>query len=311
MKKKAIIIRTVVLILASILLMLELDYARINIRYFLTRKEYEDSFKIQGTKDGYAPQGMTYIKEKDIVLQTAYSKGKASKLFVIDFKTGKLKKELKLVLTDGAESKKHVGGIASDGKTVWITNDFEISAFKLSDILKAKDEIRSIKDDKIPSRGDFCYYKDNTLWIGDFFLKPFYPIANDDPLLYAYDVYYNIDYKNPKLVISLPIMVQGMAIEEHNEFIFTSSFTNLVNSELLLYENVLEEEPDYYEINGIKVPHYSFNKNNLSKSRKIPPMAEGIFYDNGYVYILFESNSSKYFYAEPKIRNVLKYKLRK
>ena len=282
MKNKAIIIRTIVLVIASILLMIELDYARINIRYFITKNEYEETFTIQGTKDGYAPQGMTLISEKDIVLQTAYSKGKTSKLYVIDFKTGKLKKELKIVLSNGEESEKHVGGIASDGKTVWITNDFEISSFKLSDIIKAKDEIRSFKDDKIPSRGDFCYYKDDTLWIGDFFLKPFYPIANDDPLLYAYDVFYNIDFDNPKLVISLPIMV-----------------------------HVLEEEPDYYEINGIQVPHYSFTKNNLSRSKKIPPMAEGIFYDNGYVYILFENSSNKYFYADPKIRNVLKYKLRK
>ena len=71
MKNKAIIIRTIVLVIASILLMIELDYARINIRYFITKNEYEETFTIQGTKDGYAPQGMTLISEKDIVLQTA------------------------------------------------------------------------------------------------------------------------------------------------------------------------------------------------------------------------------------------------
>lgn len=311
MKKKFIIIRTLVLIVASIILMIELDYVRINVRYFITKSEYEEAFKIQGTADGYAPQGMTYIKEKGIVLQTAYAKGKTSKLYVIDFETGELKKELKIALATGNESDKHVGGITSDGNKVWITNDFEVSTFKLNDILKAKDKVKSIKDEEIPSRGDFCYYKDGTLWIGDFFLKPFYPIANDDPLLYAFKVDNTIDFKNPKLVISLPIMIQGMAIDNHNEFIFTASFTNLVNSDLYVYENVLEEEPDYYEINGRKVPHYKFSDKNLSKHKKIPPMAEGIFFEDNYVYILFENSSSRYFFADPKIRNVLKYKIRK
>ena len=39
-------------------------------------------------------------------------------------------------------------------------------------------------------------------------------------------------------------------------------------------------------------------------------MAEGIFYKDNELYILFESSSDKYSLADPKIDKILKYKIK-
>lgn len=292
-KKIGFILLIVLGILLSIII---IDYVRINIRYFINKNKYESSFKIYGNKNGYVPQGLTYVDKYNVVLQTSYSND-VSKLFVIDFESGKLLKELKLINGDGSKNTKHVGGIATNGNYVWISNDYEVDIYYLDDIYKSDETIKPINEIKLPIRGDFCYYKDNILWIGDFYLKPFYNVPNGDPKLYGYNVSDNIDYNQPNYSISLPKAVQGMSILPNGNFVFTESFTYLINSNLVMYDNILDND------------YNKFDDSNKLKTIKLPPMAEGMFYKDGYLYILFESSSSKYFLASPKIYNVLKYKV--
>ena len=44
----------------------------------------------------------------------------------------------------------------------------------------------------------------------------------------------------------------------------------------------------------------------ILKSIKLPPMAEGIFYKDNEIYILFENSADKYFFAFPKITKIIK-----
>ena len=197
-------------------------------------------------------------------------------------------KELRLIEIDDKDNNNHVGGITTNEEKVWITNDYEINEYNLEEIINTKNNyIKSIKNEKLPNRGDFCSYNNNTLWIGDFYLKPFYNVPNDTPLLYGYDTK-SIDYNNPKYTIKLPKMVQGMAITNENKFIFTRSYTNLINSELTIYSDMTKE--NYKKI----------------KSIKLPPMAEGMFLKDNELYILFENSSDKYFFAYPKIKKIIK-----
>ena len=105
-------------------------------------------------------------------------------------------------------------------------------------------------------------------------------------------------------------MVQGMAITPDNKFIFTRSFTNLIKSELSIYNNILNEEPKNYNFNDNNVSYYKFNSKNKINSIKLPPMAEGIFYKNDEIYIIFENSSDKYFYAYPKIKKIIKINIK-
>ena len=292
-----------------ILILFLLNYARLNIRYLIHKKEYIDTFAIQGNTSKYVPQGLAYSDKYNIVLQTSYNgKHDVSRLYIIDFKTGELIKSLNLIEFDDSSNNRHVGGIATDNETVWITSDYEVNEYSLSEIIDTKsDYIKTTKNTKLPIRGDFCYYSNNTLWIGDFFLKPFYTVPDDNPLLMGYNLNNVLDYSKPDCIISLPKMVQGMTITPDNKFVFTSSFTYLMNSRLSIYNNVLEGESEYYNLNGRDVPYYKFNKSNLVKKITLPPMAEGLFNIENDLYILFESSSDNYSFAFPKVKKVIKY----
>lgn len=281
-------LKAIIIIIGIVLTLIILDYIRLNISYIIKKQNYIEVANIYGNKYKYAPQGLTYSEKYNVILQTSYNKNNVSMLYIINFDTGKLIKELKLIEIDDKDNKNHVGGIATNEEKVWITNDYEINEYNLEEIITTNNNyIKSIKNTKIPNRGDFCTYNNNTLWIGDFYLKPFYNVPNDTPLLLGYEISENIDYNKPKYTIKLPKMVQGMAITPENNFIFTRSYTNLINSDLVIYSDMTKE---YKKI----------------KSIKLPPMAEGIFYKDNELYILFENSSDKYFFAYPKIKKIIK-----
>ena len=294
-------------LLGIVILILLINCIRLNIQYQINKKNYTKTFSVVGSKKGYVPQGMAYDETHNIVLQTSYNtKDKPSSIYIINFKTGKLLKELLLKETDNSDNHLHVGGVATDGKTIWITSDYQVNEYSLEEALKTKNNyLKSKKHSKLPIRGDFCYCKDNNLWIGDFYLKPFYPVPDDNPLLMKYNLDI-LDYNNPMLIISLPKMVQGMAITDNDEFVFTRSFTYLVNSKLSTYKNISDKKPEMYKLNIKEVAYYHFDETNLIKEETIPPMAEGIFYKDKSLYILFESDSDHYALAFPKIKSVLK-----
>ena len=309
---KRVLFFLIILVLLFIFVLL-LDYARLNVSYLLIKNKYLEVFDVQGNSSNYVPQGLAYSKTYNVALQTSYnSKHEVSMLYVIDFETGKLLKELKLIEIDDSNNINHVGGITTDETTVWITNDYEVNEYSLEEIINTKsDYIKSKKNTKLPNRGDFCLYHENILWIGDFFLNPFYKVPDDNPLLMGYKIEATtekeFDYSIPDYIISLPKMVQGMVITKDNKFAFTTSFTPFIKSNLSFYNNVLEEKPDTYNLNGNDIPYYKFTKNNLDKKIKLPPMAEGMFNIDDNIYILFENSSDTYFYAFPKLRKIIKF----
>lgn len=298
-----------ILIIISILI---LDYLRLNISYLIHKEKYIDSFPVYGNHNNYVPQGLVYSNKYNIVLQTSYnSKHKVSMLYVINFKNGKLIKQLKLKNNDLSNNTCHVGGIAANNEKVWITSDFTVWEYDLNEIIYTKNNyIQSIHQSKLPIRGDFCTYHNDSLWIGDFFLNPFYKVKDNNPLLMKYSID-KLDYFKPEVIISLPKMVQGMVITNDNKFIFTESFTNLVHSNLSIYDNILKSKSNKYNLNGIDIPYYKFDDKSLIKNIKLPPMAEGLFYKDNKLYLLFESSSNTYFYAYPKLKNVIMFDIEK
>lgn len=305
-----IFFKIIIILICLILLALIIDYARLNIFYSKNKVMYVDAFDVYGNDIGYVPQGITYSSKYGVILQTSYdSKHGVSMIFVSDFKTGLFIKSLKLINIDGSDNTNHVGGIATDENKVWITSDYIVNEYSLDDIVKTNnDYVMSEKKNDLYNRGDFCYYNDNILWIGDFFLKPFYNVPNDNPLLLGYDLSSSNDFSIPVYSVTLPKMVQGMVITDDNKFVFSRSFTNLVNSDLVIYDNIFDNLNEFLTINGDIIPYYKFTN---GVSIKIPPMAEGMFYKDNELYVLFESGSKKYFYAYPKINKILKIDIEK
>ena len=275
-------------IVAIIILLITFNYARLIISYNKQKSISTESFDVNGKQGSYVPQGITYSTKYNCILQTAYSKKDVSMLYVTDFESGKLLKALKLYKHDNSKNMNHVGGITTNDDKVWITSDFEINEYNLDDIMRTEqDSIKSEKDFKLRNRGDFCLYNDNTLWIGDFYLKFLYELPEKKPLLMGYNLTENIDYEKPDKIMQLPNMVQGMAITSDNKFVFSRSYSGILKSNISVYE-----------------------KETLIKNTKIPPMAEGIFIKDDFLYVLYESCSDTYQTAYPKIDKILKYDMK-
>ena len=290
----------ILLIIVIVLVILRIvNYLSVNINYLKDKHNYEYTFNIYGTTNNNIPQGLAYSDKYNIVLQTSYNKKhKVSKLYISDFNSKKLLKEFNLKNIDNSINNSHVGGISTDNNKLWITNDYSIDEFNLEEIINSNSKyIKPIKNTKISIRGDFCTYYDNNLYVGEFALKPFYNPTNEDPIM----IKYNIDNYNEEEYYSLPKMVQGVVID-NNQFIFVRSYTHFTRSYLNYYEKINTSD----SFNNKK--YYHFNEDNLVKKIKIPPMAEGMFYKDNHLYILFESNADRYFYAIPKIKKVLKIK---
>lgn len=307
MKYLKLALKGLVGLIFFVLFVFVINYIRINVYYFINKGKYISTFDIQGRTSGYVPQGLAYSSLYNVVLQTSYNKKHdVSMLYVTDFSSGKLLKSLRLIDINDNDDNKHVGGISTDNNTVWITNDYEVDEFSLEEIINTdSDYIKSSSNTKLPNRGDFCLYHDGILYIGDFYLKHFYDVPDDNPLLMAYDVS-NLDYSNPSYIVSLPKMVQGMEIVG-DKFIFSQSYTYLINSTLSIYNKPIEV--GYYKLNDKDIPYYKFDK--LDSKYKLPPMAEGMFYKDDGLYILFESGSDSYSLALPKINKILKMKIDK
>ena len=293
-------LKIVLYIISILLILIIINYLSIIISYNIDKKEYKETIKIQGTTDNYIPQGLTYSDKYNVIIQSSYNKKhKISKIYITDFKTKKLIKELKLINIDNSINKSHVGGISTNNKKIWITNDYSIDEFDLDEIISTNNNyIKPINNIKIPIRGDFCTFHNNSLYIGEFYLNPFYKVKNKNPIM----IKYNINNYEQEEIYSLPKMVQGLVITDNNEFIFTRSYSHFIRSYLNYYKKA--ETTDTFN----NVPYYHFNNTNLIKKEKIPPMAEELFYKDNNLYILFESNSTRYFYAIPKIKKILQIK---
>ena len=292
-KNRNNILKIVIIIFVTILLVFILNYVRINIRYYISKDKYEETFPVYGNTNNYIPQGLTYSDKYNIVLQTSYSKkNNSSKVYVIDFTKEKLINELELLNKNGTKNTKHVGGIATDNDKVWISNDYEIDIYNLDDILNSKGSVKPIEEIKLPIRGDFCYYQNNKLWIGEFYLKPKYDVEDGKPKLYGYDTRNDINFNAPNIIKILPKAVQSMVILPNGDFAFGRSYTYLANSYLSIYKDIPV-----------------MKENNKNSNIKLPPMIEGMFIKDDYIYILFESSAKNYSLAEPSLDKVIRYKI--
>ena len=277
------IFKIILLIIIIIMFLLIVDYIVINTKYQKNKNNYKSKYKII-IETGYAPQGLTYSEKYNVIIQSSYSyRDKESKIYIIDFNTKRLLNEFNL-----KNNKLHVGGITTNEDILFITSDYYLYKYDLKEIMNTGiNSIKELSKVKIKNRGDFCLYHDNVLWIGDYALFPLYNVPENKPLILGYKDG-NTKYNKPDYSYEIPKMVQGMAIVK-DEFIFTKSYSPWIESKLVTYKL----------------------KNKKLKKKKtvvLPPMAEGLFYKDDNLYILYESNSYKYWMAIPKIDYLVKYK---
>lgn len=246
------------------------------------------------TSNGFIPQGITLVGS-NYFITGYYETHKNSSCYIVD----ELGDIINIVELD---TNSHVGSISYDKKRnlLWIPdNDGILNAYNSTDFLEKKEVHALYKFDYV-SQGlsDFqnsskkliaylCVDGDY-IYVGNFFIdyectvKKYHIVDNDEGII--------LNYVNK---FKLPKRTQSIVFVEYNErkyMLLSQSYRRRNSSYLYVYQ--YDESKEKYS--GMEL-----------KKIEIPPMLEQISVYNNSVYLLFESNASKYWNCPEKIEFII------
>lgn len=267
-------------------------------------------FKVAGLKDGFTPQGLCYIEESGNYMISGYMKDKSdSRIYLIDKESGE-SKYFTIDSSDEKVNKGHLGGIVQKGNFVWLSSDSSIIALNYTDCKNAQngEKVKAISVVQTCTNASFCFVDDSGLWVGEFYRpknyetdKSHYFTVSQKEVNHAIATKYNFNAEklngieeSPSMAISLPDLVQGVAILPDGRVVLSTSY-GLPNSKILVYSSEWSKVPaGKITVQETEVDLYVLSSKNLQKSLTVPSMSEGISYNKGTLKILFENASKKY-----------------
>ncbi len=148
-------------------------------------KSEATNFVIPGlsSSDDYTPQGMTYWKEKDWILISAYDasgSGKHSVVYALDGATTEFVALFKILNADGSVNTSHGGGIAASEYNFYYADvDSKISYVPLSEMDVADGTVKEIQlqgsidcsREMNTAKTSYCCYDEGVLWTGNFYFS--------------------------------------------------------------------------------------------------------------------------------------------
>ncbi|MBO4389406.1 MAG: hypothetical protein J5825_00945 [Lachnospiraceae bacterium] len=223
-----------------------------------------------------------------------------------------------LLLCDekGTPSKTHAGGLTSSremGK-VWVCGaGTSVLVYDLNTVMNsgAGSEITALASFEVPMGSAYCFYDGTYLWVGEFYREQNYPTDPSHHLQAAGGVLhhslilgYPADPENPgnvkttpEVALSIPDLVQGMAVDKEGRIYLSSSYA-VASSHLSIYKNVLAEDAkDRIEIDGQEIPLYFLDESTILKQETLPPMSEDLCMKGDRVCIMNESATQKYLFG--------------
>src|SRR6056297_2715995 len=279
----------------------------------------EKVFLIPALKEGFIPQGMAYIPEKDWYVISYYQAKGPSILTFLDADTGHLVKGLEIFNEDGTEYTGHAGGVAISKSNLWISSGGFIRQIPLANIFSAADgdEIRIVDKYNAGTKASFMKHHKGILWVGEFFHannyltdRSHYVKREDGYINHSWMVGLTLDENTdlpvnangeeetpitPDFIISIPDIVQGAAFSEDSNICLSLSYGRTNDSRLLIFDAVLSKEPDMIvSVNQQDTPLWVLKLKNQICEFKALPMSEGILIKDSLLYILYESAAKKY-----------------
>ncbi len=308
-------LKIILIILISLLLLVLLVASAFSLgerimfwSFYANAEKYE---KIPALWENFVPQGYNSIDGTDMRLVCGYmSDGGASRIYVMKDNENALCVNMKNA--DGSDNKSHTGGIATLGDYVYVTADKGCDVFSLSDILDGDGIATQLFSVDTINNPAYCLIKDNVLYCGSFYREGNYETPdeqrmttpagdNNTAIISAYALNHTSGraYSQiPDFVISTQGLVQGMTFIDDKTVALATSY-GLSKSHLYIYdlENMQRDERGF-EINGRRISLYHLDSSCLKDDIVAPPMAEQIFYKDGYIYIMTESASMKYIFGK-------------
>lgn len=283
-----------------------------------TQKYTETGFSVPGLDDGFIPQGMCYIESEKCFAVSGYMDNKDfSRIYLVRESDG----AVGTVVLKGYKG--HAGGIASFGDDVYVCSGgneteggfiYRLSANELTKSFDAQNgTVETELSDKIGTvcKASFMYASDNMLFVGEFYNrenkvnKSHYKDGNRAWAV-GYELPIDSDFSGgtilPDVVLSIPDQVQGMAVTDDKEVVFSTSYGRRNDSVMCVFKDYTEWKKDSVTINETEIPLYISGKESKIMKFKMPALMEGIDYVNGSLYVIFESGANKYSDAKKVIK---------
>ncbi len=272
-----------------------------------------------GLKEGFIPQGITYLPQEDWVLVAGYrDDGGQSAIIALDNKTGEIVKEVHLNNLNGGEYNGHAGGVCATEKNIFISNSNRLYRLSLDTFraLPASSECAFEEEIAVPSRASYCAYTDGVLWVGEFQYGADYQtdrshkVQSLDGMYRAWICGYVLtdeteneiredaqggkDGATPDYILATTERIQGMTIK-NDQIYLSQSYGRKNPSTIFRYSNVMKGEPHKSaKLNGAEVPIWCLDSRSVNGMLDAPAMTECLCTVGDSVYVLFESGANKY-----------------
>jgi len=307
-KKIAIIVPACIVLVVILAVLIYFCYPW-NSEFF---KNASKEFLIPGLNTSFVPQGLTKLDDGRFMVGGYMSNGEPSRFYIID-DSGNVTKSFTLLL-EGNDYKGHAGGVAYCNEALWVVegnNGEYCYRISMSDVDMVADggKVNVIGRFNTNNGADCVWVDNDLLWVGEFYRKGNYETKNEHHIAtrtsevnpavaYAYKINLNnstgVENNIPVKALSMTGLVQGVAMTKGGKFVVSTSYS-ISDSNIYYYDNVLSENKHgEIDLNGEKIPLWFLDNKSLISKTNAPSMSEEIVVDDSKVYILFESNCSKY-----------------
>lgn len=247
-----------------------------NVLKYRIKKEYNFLDKIEFLEEEQYPQGLCITEEYIFISSYSGIRGQLGKIKVFDRNNGKY------LLSLGMDPRSHMGGLAYDGKDLWICNSSKMSLERLSyafvqqmtrenegKMIDARNLVEQYQVGNIPSSVTFF---NNHLWVSTHSIW-----TNSTMMGYQYNEKENV--LNSIGNFRIPSKVQGVTFSENGEVYLSTSYGRKNTSNIKRYKSIHS---------------MSRNVEDYIEKIEIPPCAEGVVHEDGKLYVIFESAGKKY-----------------
>lgn len=225
---------------------------------------------------GQCLQGMCFTEEFILITSDSDGKDCLGELLVFDRQTGDY------LVTLGMDEDSHLGGVAWDGKNVWVCNSsnhtIERLSYRFIQIAVSQkpgtmmDVTNLMETYEVENSPSGITYAEGYLWVVT------HNIWTDDNMIsYQFDEKENLLRR--KNAYQIPSQVQAVTFGEKGEVYLSISYGRRRSSYIRQYESVQKMHKDVDEYESII---------------EMPPCSEGIVLYENNLYVLFESAGEKY-----------------
>lgn len=298
-------------------------------------KSSQKEIPIPGLWDGAVPQGFEYDGEA-FYMSCYMDNGGSSRIYSFD-ENGENVRYVNLVRSNGRADDSHAGGFAIWKDYAFLATDSVVNIYLKSELTAALDEkegeLAPIHQLKVPIEPAFCYVSaDGYLFVGEFYEPEEYEtdkshhVITDcgeehQAFMAVYKLYedaeFGIESNVPCVIYSIPNNVQGVCLTEDRNICLITSL-GLSDSHAYIY--IDPANGDYPILQPFSVgstesnsertfrftldskiydiPVFCLDTYKLQATWTMPPMAEEPVYNDGKVYLMYESASNKYLFGK-------------